>query len=198
MNRVILPSLLLVLLAISAPGHTQTLSSPDAAGKNAIVSNKTPGGNKGPKTNASTNVDYEKAKSNLKAMKAKIKELRGASRASKHFEDNFESASNAGWSKSDNTLFASFTSDSVKTTVAYSKNGSWLSTIEFLPVSKLPREVRQLAKSEFKKETFRQAFHIENLNMDYYIIMAEDAKTIKQLAVYNGEVFLTKQLRKAE
>ena len=198
MNRIFFPLSLSVLLAISAPGHTQTLSSPDAPGKNAIVSNRNPGGHKGSMTNASTNVDYEKAKSNLKAIKTKIKELRNSSRASKHFEDNFESASNVGWSKSDNILFASFTSDSVKTRVAYSKNGGWLSTIEYLPVSKPPREVRQLAKSEFKKETFRQAFHIENLNMDYYIIMAEDAKTIEQLAVYNGEVFLTRQLRKAE
>ncbi len=198
MNRIILPSLLSVLLAISAPGYAQTLSSPDAPAKNAIVSNRTLGVNKGSITRASTNVDYEKAKTNLKAMKAKIKDLRGSSRASKHFENNFESVSHVGWNKSGNTLFASFTRDSVKTTVAYSRNGSWLSTIEYLPVSRLPREIRQLAKSEFRKETFRQAYHIESLSMDYYIIMAEDAKTIKQLAVYNGQVFLTRQLRKVE
>ena len=180
-------------VAYSVSAQSQSDLNISSAGQNEVGFAKTDVKKTTDVASLSNSEDLAKAKSSYRTSKAYLKSQKANFRASRNFNDSYRNAQGVDWTKTENAMFATFKEDGVKTRVTYDKNGYWMNTLVFMPISKLPDGIYSIARNGYRKDKFNQAFHIRNREMEYYIIQTEDEKTFKQIAVYNDHLILIKK-----
>jgi len=128
---------------------------------------------------------------------ASVMITKGGTRAVKDFGKKFNNREDANWFAETNVITASFTEDNTRTTTVYAKNGAWLRNMKIYPEAKMPADVRELVKrSTYFDHSINQVQEILEKDILFYIVHLEDAKSWKQITVYNGEINLLSQVKK--
>ncbi|HEY6975127.1 MAG TPA: hypothetical protein VH396_02490 [Chitinophagaceae bacterium] len=109
-------------------------------------------------------------------------------RAVKDFEKSFKSITDENWSKLSDGYIASFTADSIKTRVAYNRNGRWQYTMLYYGEKKLPLEVRSAVKSVYYDYDILNVAEIYLDNQPLYMITIQDETHLKTIGVYDGDM----------
>jgi hypothetical protein len=110
-------------------------------------------------------------------------------RAIKDFEKSFKGITDEEWSKLDDGYIASFTADSIKTTVAYNRKGVRNHILQSYSEKKLPREVRNMVKSVYYDYTIFNVVEIRLDDQPIYMVYIQDETHLKTIRVYNDEMW---------
>jgi len=97
-------------------------------------------------------------------------------KAVRNFTKDFKDAKNVIWNKTnDGGYFAKFTSDSIRTMVAYDCNGSWTYSLRRYAENKMAPEVRTIVKSTFFDYSIMEVTEIklpaESENIIYRVLI---------------------------
>ena len=119
------------------------------------------------------------------------------SKAIVDFNSKFRNAENVKWHRSSKANVASFRDGEKLYTVVYLENGKFLHTLINYGEAQLDNSIRDLVKKNFRNYTISWVTEVHEGDMISYFVKIEDAKRIKELVVYKGEVAVLKQLTKA-
>ena len=108
--------------------------------------------------------------------------------AVKDFEKSFKGITNEKWSKLNDGYIASFTVDSVQTSIAYSRKGVSLYTIRSYGGKKLPYQIRDIVKSVYYDYTIVGVTEVYFDDEPIYILYIQDKTHLKTIGVYDGEM----------
>jgi hypothetical protein len=138
------------------------------------------------------------AKESLKEAKAKLKALKANNRAAESFNKMFRDAPGAKWVVEEKAIVASFNRNDVKTSVIYSKNGSWIHNLTYYPANKTPEHIRSIVESNYPNADITLAVEVQEGGLEFFIVQLEDKRTYKKIGVYNGETNLIEEYNKSK
>lgn len=145
----------------------------------------------------STEESLKSAEKNLKASKANFKALKATNRASENFKKLFKNSPDASWSFGKDAIVARFHNDEVKTTVIYSKKGSWIHTLCYYPAHQTPENVRTVIQTAFPDDDITLAVQVKEGDLEFYIVNLESKTMYKRVSVYNGETNVISENKKS-
>ncbi|MEO6330511.1 MAG: hypothetical protein ABIO55_16365 [Ginsengibacter sp.] len=107
------------------------------------------------------------------------------------FLRDFQSGKNIVWTERSNGIYvAQFFIDSVKTIIAYNKNGSWKYMLKTYGESKMRSDLKNRIKNSFPDYSIVEVREIESPGSDNIIcsVQIKDGKNIKILKIQNNEM----------
>jgi hypothetical protein len=117
-------------------------------------------------------------------------------RALKDFNKQYKSADNVKWYLSGNVTCAAFEKANARHTVVYLKNGRWLHTLINYGPENLDASTASLVKNKYLGFEIRWITEVHEADKVSYFIKVESDKQIKELIVYDGEVWVNKEFKK--
>jgi hypothetical protein len=110
--------------------------------------------------------------------------------AMRDFIGRYKDLNSVTWYKEKGGFIAKFTSGEIATSVTYKINGEWLYTISAYSETAMPERVRGLVKSTYYDFNI---VHIKEVRVPrkdnaIFLVYIQDATTIKELRIYNGEM----------
>jgi hypothetical protein len=116
-------------------------------------------------------------------------------KALNRFAKAYKNVTGASWEIVADGFVATFTSDGVRNTIYYNKNGTWAGSLKGYEESKMPTNIRKLIKPTYYDYAITYVQEAETIlsnGLPTYIIHLQNNETIKLLRVYDGEVELWK------
>ena len=105
----------------------------------------------------------------------------------KNFYRSYGEKPGAKWFRTENGFVVSFKSDNIKTNVYYKNTGSVDYKINYYFEEQLPKDVRQLIKSNFYDYSITQVSEVQKDGSTGYFVKIEDKNSIKTIRVINEE-----------
>jgi hypothetical protein len=111
-------------------------------------------------------------------------------RALKDFKKRFALINNVTWDVKDQGSIAVFSDDSIKTTVAYEKNGRWSYTIQRYHENKMPLDIRARVKSIYYDYTILNIneVHVPQQENTIYILNLQYNQNFKTVRVSGDDM----------
>lgn len=120
-------------------------------------------------------------------------------RAVRNFKKTYNNAEQPKWLRFKDGYTAIFTRDGIRYRVDYDKRGFWNGTQKDYTEDKLPRDIRARVKSVYYDYTIFWVNEVtlpEVLTGPVYFIHIEDAKSFKNISVYDDEMKVMNEFRK--
>ena len=121
-------------------------------------------------------------------------------RAARILQKRFPGVHQTSWYEAPNGIIASFDSDATKTKVYFDKKGRLNYSIRYYDENMLPKNVRHVIRSTYYDDSILSIAEIHPTNTNgqkTYIILTEDAKTLKRLIANDTEIISVKSYSKA-
>ena len=106
-----------------------------------------------------------------------------STKAVKDFSKTFKGASNAAWSETTDGFMAKFTKDDVETKVFYDRKGRWIANIRNYQEDKLPKDIRQMVKSNYYDFSIFLVQEVTVGDKTAYLVKIEDKTSIKTIRI---------------
>ena len=122
-------------------------------------------------------------------------------KAIRGFNKAYGDGNNESWDYMKDGFAARFSSHGVRNTIFYDKKGNWAGSIKLYSEDKLLRQVRHLVKSEYYDYKIVYAEEIETIDspgLPTYIVCLEDKTKIKMVRIFDGDMKVWKDYRKAD
>lgn len=114
-----------------------------------------------------------------------------SSKALKNFHRMFVEVSGERWLAADGGFVVMFSKNGIKNRVDYDKKGKLLTIFRYYGEDQLPRDVRHLVKSTYYDYSITHIVEVTVGNKTAYLLNIQDATTLKQLKVVDGEMEVT-------
>jgi len=118
-------------------------------------------------------------------------------RAVRDFVKRHEDITNVKWYETDSEFLASFTKDSIKTHVFYTKKGDFLATIKYYYENRLPVSIRHIIRSNYYDYSIFHITEVHVNNQVAYVVKIQDDKYWKVIKVVNDEMEMIEIIEKA-
>ena len=118
-------------------------------------------------------------------------------RAVRDFVKRHEDITNVKWYEMDSEFLASFTKDSIKTHVFYTKKGDFLTTIKYYYENRLPGSVRHIIRSNYYDYSIFHITEVHVNNQVAYVVKIQDDKYLKVIKVVNDEMEMIEIIEKS-
>ena len=106
----------------------------------------------------------------------------------KHLSRSFKDADHASWSTNAEGFVVRFLSHAIAYDVRYNHRGRWLSTIRYIPVEFLDRDIITMVMNQFEQFNIFFAQQLLVPAGSVYFIKIERGREWKTLKLQNGEI----------
>ena len=122
-----------------------------------------------------------------------------STKAVRSFIREYKNVTDAEWFRSPNESFVVyFTSDSIKSTIYYNKDGDFDLMIRYYNEDKLPRKVRHLVKSNYYDFSIYHVTEFRYNGKTAYVAVIEDRTSWKKIKVVDDDMEVIGEFSKAE
>lgn len=133
----------------------------------------------------------EKTAEAAKFSKASILVNKAGYKAVKGFTNRHKDGDDVKWVAETEVISASFNRDDARTVVVFDKRGNWMRDMKTYSEDKMPKDIRRLIKTgEYYDYKINLVQEIKEGELLFYVVHLEDATTIKQVIVCDGEARL--------
>lgn len=116
----------------------------------------------------------------------------------KSFTQQFSTASNVNWEKTDDFYFAYFTMNNKEVSAAYNERGELVGTSKIIAVTELPMAISVAIADKYSDYT--TAAKATEINFDgqtsYYISVTNQKQTLKLKCLANGDIYTESKTKK--
>jgi peptidoglycan hydrolase-like protein with peptidoglycan-binding domain len=120
-------------------------------------------------------------------------------KAVRTFQKMFKDASNVSWSEENRTVYSRFNSNGVNYRNFFTRGGNWIGGIRTYGEDKLPKDVRAIVKPQYYDYAITLVDEVNLPNqLPVYVVHLEDATSIRNVAVQNGEIRVLDQFYKSK
>jgi hypothetical protein len=122
-----------------------------------------------------------------------------STKAVRNFIRDYKNVTDAEWFRSPTGSFiVYFTSDSINSTIYYTKEGEFDLMIRYYNEEKLPREVRHLVRSNYYDFSIYHVSEFRANGKTAYIVVLEDKTSWKKIKVVDNEMEVIGEFSKVE
>ncbi|MEP7375850.1 MAG: hypothetical protein ABI675_20815 [Chitinophagaceae bacterium] len=122
-----------------------------------------------------------------------------STKAVRNFIREYKNVMDAEWFRSPTGSFVVyFTSDSISSTIYYTKEGEFDIMIRYYKEEELPREVRHLVKSNYYDFSIYHVSEFRSKGKTAYVVVLEDKTSWKKIKVLDNEMEVIGEFSKAE
>ena len=122
-----------------------------------------------------------------------------STKAVRNFIRDFKNVTDAEWFRSPTGSFVVyFTSDSINSTIYYTKEGEFDLMIRYYNEEKLPREVRHLVKSNYYDFSIYHVSEFQSNDKTAYVVVMEDKTSWKKIKIVDNEMEIIGEFSKVE
>jgi len=122
-----------------------------------------------------------------------------STRAIKAFAKTYKNVSGEQWEKIPDGYTAKFISNGVSNRIYFDAKGSWSGSLKGYGEDKLPDDVRDIVKRSYYDYSITYIQEVETIDSQgkpTYIVQMQDANTLKQVSVYEGEMTTWKEYKR--
>ena len=122
-----------------------------------------------------------------------------STKAVRNFIRDFTNVTDAEWFRSPAGSFVVyFTSDSINSTIYYTKGGEFDCMIRYYGEDKLPREIRRLVRSNYYDFAIYHVSEFRANGKTAYVVVLEDKTSWKKIKVVDNEMEVVEELKKVD
>jgi hypothetical protein len=137
-------------------------------------------------------------KTAIKEKKAELKAAKTNLRINNYMAKNFKEISDLKWSTEEKVIIARFSMKEKSARVIYDKRGHWLYSIITYHEDQLPAAVKSLVKNTYEDFDITLVQEISQGNIrEIYKVFLESPGRLKQVLVYEGDITVYEDLKKA-
>lgn len=118
------------------------------------------------------------------------------SKAVRHFNQEFRFVDNETWFKIRDGFTVKFMLNEVQYRVGYDRKGNWLNTVKIYHEPGMPRDIRQLVKSNYYDYAITLIEELTIRNLTTYVVHIDSGKEFKKLYLADGEMEIMEEYTK--
>lgn len=137
--------------------------------------------------------------SSAKPKSGSIESSKVSQKAVKDLAKTFKNVSDESWYPAQNGFVAMFNQDGIDHVVSYDKKGNWLFTVRSYGESKLPEDIRRIAKSTYYDYDINLVQEVEKpITPRAYIIQLVSNTELINLRICDGEMVVLHKFNKSK